>query len=169
MFLFILALFIIVPLLELWLIIQIGSAAGYLPTFAALVLVSVAGAALAKQQGYQAALRIQEEIRQGRMPGNALLDGFLVLAGALLLLTPGFLTDAAGLAVILPLTRRPFRAWLEKRLRQAVERRTMGTIVFWPGGGRGARYGGQAGEPERPYNSGDGAAEPERHRKGLER
>jgi UPF0716 protein FxsA len=130
-FLTLLAIFIIVPLLELWVIFEVGSQIGYLPTFLALILISVTGAALAKQQGYRALVRIQEEVRNGSMPGDSLIDGALILAGALLLLTPGFLTDAVGLLVLLPFTRSPFRTWLKGRLRRAARRRT---VLFWSGG-----------------------------------
>ena len=146
----------IIPLVELWVIFEIGAEIGFLLTFLILILISVVGAALAKQQGYRAIVRIQEEVRQGRMPGDSLLDGFMILAGAVLLLTPGFVTDAAGLLVLFPPTRRIFRSWLRKRMTRAVERRT---IVFWPPGG------GQAG----PDAGGPVEHEPEQRRKELPR
>src|SRR3972149_1289208 len=105
MFMILLALFIIIPLLELWMIIEVGSRIGVLYTILTLILISVAGAALAKQQGYRVIARIQAEVQSGNMPGDSLVDGALILAGAILLLTPGFLTDIAGLLLLLPVTR----------------------------------------------------------------
>lgn len=153
MFLILLAVFIIVPLLELWVIFEVGGRIGFFPTFLSLILISVAGAALARQQGYRALLRIQEEVGRGQMPGDSLIDGALVLAGALLLLTPGFVTDAVGLVVLFPLTRAIFRVWLKRRLTRAVERRT---VFFGPGSGGG--FGGPDAQ---------GPGEPEQRRKEI--
>lgn len=149
-----LAIFIIVPLLELWVIFEVGAQIGFAATFLVLILISVSGAALAKRQGYRVVARIQQEVAQGRMPGDALIEGALVLAGALLLLTPGFITDAAGLLVLLPPSRAGFRRLIKSRLKSAVQRRA---IFFGPGPGPGAYHG--------PGGTG---AEPEQRRKELE-
>lgn len=167
MFVVLLALFIIVPLLELWMIIEVGSRIGVAYTILSLIIISVAGAALAKQQGYRVIARIQSEIQSGNMPGDSLVDGALILAGAILLLTPGFLTDIAGLLLLLPMTRIPVRSFAKRRLRKAVERRSV--FVWTPGGrggpGDGTGFGGGPGGPgpgpEEPY-------EPEQRRKELE-
>ncbi len=125
MFLFLLAAFIIVPLAELIVIIELGSRIGYLYTVLALIVISFAGAALAKRQGYAVVARIQDDLRNGRMPGDSLIDGALILAGALLLLTPGYITDAAGLLLLLPPVRLLVRSLARNRLQRAVERKTV--------------------------------------------
>ena len=131
MFMMLLAMFIIVPLAELFVIIEIGSRIGYLYTILILILVSFGGAALAKRQGYSAMARIQEDFRQGRMPGDSLIDGALILSAALLLLTPGYITDAVGLLLLLPPVRLLVRRYARRRLQAAIDRRT---LRFSPGG-----------------------------------
>lgn len=149
MFAILLASFIIVPLAELIVIIEIGSRIGYLYTILTLVLISFAGAALAKRQGYAAVARIQEDIRQGRMPGDSLIDGALILSAALLLLTPGYITDAVGLLLLAPPVRHLVRGYVRRRIQKAIERRT---VRYWP------PRGGPGGRPP----------EPEQRRKELE-
>ncbi|MHB9053633.1 MAG: FxsA family protein [Thermoleophilia bacterium] len=168
MFMILLATFIIVPLAELAVIIEIGSRIGYLYTILILILISFGGAALAKRQGYNAMARIQEDFRQGRMPGDSLIDGALILSAALLLLTPGYITDTVGLLLLLPPVRLPVRKFVRRRLQLAIERRT---VRFGPGGG-GRGYG--PGGPSGPAGSTGGPAggpagpEPEQRRKELE-
>lgn len=169
MFLALLAIFVIVPLLELWVIIEVGSRIGILPALLTLVLISITGAALAKHQGYRVLMRIQAEVANGKIPGDSLIDGALVLAGALLLLTPGFLTDIAGLLLLIPPARLPVRSLLKRRLKKAAEQRT---VFFWPRGfgggpwGRGGPPPGGAETGARPYGS--GRSEPEQRRKELQ-
>lgn len=168
MFMFLLALFIIVPLLELWMIIEVGSRIGVIYTVLSLVLISFAGAALARQQGYRVITRIQSEVQSGNMPGDSLVDGALILAGAILLLTPGFLTDIVGLLLLLPVTRIPVRSFAKRLLKKAVERRS---IFVWPGGrgGPGGSTGGFGGGPgARGPGNGEPPYEPEQRRKELE-
>jgi len=171
MFMILLALFIVLPLVELWMIIEVGSRIGAGYTIVALILISVAGAVLARQQGYRVIARVQTEVQSGRMPGDSLVDGAIILTGALLLLTPGFLTDIVGLVLLLPVTRIPVRSFAKRRLKKAVERRSV--FTWMPGGsggpsdgfgGPGSRHGGRTGN-----DSPDGdPGEPEQRRKELE-
>lgn len=117
-----LLLFIIVPLLELYVIIEVSSRVGLLETIVLLVVVSAVGAALARREGYNTVRRIQEEMARGRMPGDPLLEGAVILAGAVLLLTPGFITDALGLLMLLPPTRKAALAFIKRRLRRSIAR-----------------------------------------------
>ena len=98
-------LFIVVPILELYVLIQIGSAIGILPTIALLILDSVLGAALMRSQGRAVWMRFNRTLAEGRVPGREVVDGVLVIFGGALLLTPGFLTDILGLILLLPPTR----------------------------------------------------------------
>jgi len=96
-------------------IIQIGGAIGVLPTIALLILDSVLGAALMRSQGRAAWRRFNGAVAEGRIPGREVIDGALVIFGGALLLTPGFLTDALGLILLLPPTRALVRGVLVRR------------------------------------------------------
>ena len=115
-------LFAIVPVIEVWLIIKVGRVIGPLPTVAILLAISLAGAWLARSQGFRLIAAIRDELAAGRLPAAHILDGAFVLAGGILLLTPGFFTDLVGLALLFPPSRRFLklwlRIWLENRLRR---------------------------------------------------
>ncbi len=144
-----LILFIAVPLLELLVIIEIGARIGYFYTIALLILVSICGAALAKREGYRAVAQIQAEINNGRVPADALIDGALILTAAALLITPGYITDAAGLLLLLPPARRPVRAYARRRLQKAASTRSFQVWTNAPAqAGFGAAGGGEP-EPRR--------------------
>lgn len=111
-------LFVIVPIVELIILIQLGQAVGFWPTLALVVGTGVLGAALARREGLRTWLAFQRELAGGRLPGTALMDGFAVLVGGAFLLTPGLLTDVAGFLLLMP----PSRAWLRGRVRRWLER-----------------------------------------------
>ncbi len=98
-------LFLVVPVLEIWLIIQVGQVIGALPTVVLLVVESLLGAWLVKREGRRTWRALRASFGQARVPGRELLDGALVLVGGTLLLTPGFLTDVVGFFLVLPVTR----------------------------------------------------------------
>ena len=104
--------FLLVPLVEIYFLIVVGGWIGAFPTVVLVVLTAVLGAALARQQGLATFQRLQQALARGEPPALEMLEGVLLLVGALLLLTPGFLTDLAGFACLLPATRR----WLARRL-----------------------------------------------------
>lgn len=110
-----LLLFLLVPLLEIYLLIVVGGIIGALPTVALVVLTAVVGAALARHQGLATLQRLQATMARGETPAFEMLEGVLLLVGALLLLTPGFFTDALGFACLLPPTRRVLSMWFLKR------------------------------------------------------
>lgn len=114
MFARLILLFTLVPLMELVLLIEIGQRIGLWNTIAIVVLTGFAGAALARSEGFGIISRIQNELASGQLPGDSLLDGALVLAGALLLLTPGLITDVLGFTLLLPITRPFVKAYLKK-------------------------------------------------------
>ncbi|MBI2354421.1 MAG: FxsA family protein [Deltaproteobacteria bacterium] len=120
MFLRLFLLFTIVPIIEVWLLIKVGRVIGALPTVAILLAISMAGAWLARSQGFRTIVAIRDELAAGRLPAAHFLDGALILAGGILLLTPGFFTDLIGLFFLIPATRRLLkrwlRIWLEQRL-----------------------------------------------------
>lgn len=103
------ALFIAVPVVELWLILEIGSMIGAGPTIALLLLDSLLGAWLVRSQGNVVWGRFRGAVDAGRVPANEAIDGFLVILGGTLLLVPGFLSDIVGLVFVLPPTRKLLR------------------------------------------------------------
>ncbi|MFV9629541.1 MAG: FxsA family protein [Methanosarcinales archaeon] len=116
-----LILFIVLPFVELYILIELGSSIGTLPTLGIVVLTGIAGAALAKHQGLSVLRRIQTEMSFGQMPEDVIFDGVLVLIGAVLLITPGILTDTTGFLLLIPVTRKIFKkylkVWLNKRIK----------------------------------------------------
>jgi UPF0716 protein FxsA len=115
MALLLVVIFIVVPIAEIYVLIQIGEAIGFLPTVALLILDSVLGAALMRAQGRAAWMRFNRALAEGRVPGREVMDGALVIFGGALLLTPGFLSDILGLILLLPPTRAIVRAILVRR------------------------------------------------------
>jgi UPF0716 protein FxsA len=113
-------LFIVVPILELYLIIQVGQAIGVLPTMALLVADSILGSMLLRSQGRAAWQRFNTAVAAGRVPAREVLDGGLIIFGGALLLTPGFATDVLGLALLLPPTRALFRRLLVRAVTRGV-------------------------------------------------
>ena len=100
---------VVVPLVELYVLIQVGQELGALPTIAALVVVSLVGAALLRREGRRTWQAFRDATARGRVPGREVADGALVLFGGALLLTPGFVTDLVGLLLVLPPTRAVVR------------------------------------------------------------
>lgn len=107
-------LFIVLPIAELYVIIQIGGAIGVLPTLALLIVDSLVGAALARSQSRAAWERFNRALAEGRVPGREVFDGAMIILGGALLLTPGFITDVVGLCLLFPPTRAAFRGFLTR-------------------------------------------------------
>jgi len=108
-------LFLILPLLELAVIIQVGQWLGVLDTLALLLVLSIGGAWIVKRQGLGLLARIRREIAQGDVPTATLIDGGLIGFAGVLLVAPGFVTDAFGLLLLLPPVRALVRAGLRRR------------------------------------------------------
>lgn len=114
-FAIILLLFLVVPIAEIYVVIQVGASLGVLPTIALLILISVVGAWLLRHQGLSVLARIQMKLANGEMPGKELVDGLLIVFAGALMLTPGFMTDAVGIFLMLPPTRSLVRVGLMRR------------------------------------------------------
>lgn len=119
MLLFLIFLFITVPLVELALLLLMGGMTKWWLPLVVVVVTGVVGAALARRQGWQTYRRIQRELGQGQMPGDALLDAVMIFVAGALLLTPGILTDAFGMSLLLPFCRRFYKNrlmnWLKSK------------------------------------------------------
>jgi len=142
-------LFIVVPIAELFVIIQVGEAIGVLPTIALLIADSVLGSMLMRSQGRAAWRRFNAALAAGRIPHREVLDGGLVIFGGALLLTPGFLSDILGLVLLLPPTRALARGVIARRFLPRVVASGLGGIA----GGVGRN--GPAGTRPRPADGGD--------------
>lgn len=123
-------LFVILPLVEFALLIEVGRRVGTIMTLFLVVLTGVAGATLARGQGFRVWRQIQWDLQEGRMPADALLQGMMVFIGGLLLLLPGFLTDLVGILLLLPGTRAALLRGLKARLARWLEEGTV-RIYFW--------------------------------------
>jgi UPF0716 protein FxsA len=128
MFLKLAVIFITIPLIELAVLVWLGTVLGFWPTIALVILTGIAGAALAKLAGVHVVLQIKREVLAGRMPVGHMLDGVLVLIGGLVLLTPGLLTDVFGFALLVPWSRRRVREAVRRRLERMVESRRVEII-----------------------------------------
>jgi UPF0716 protein FxsA len=129
---FLVVLFIVVPILELWLIIEIGGLIGVVPTLLLLLADALLGSLLLRHQGRGAWQRFNRAIAERRFPGKEVADGLLIAIGGTLLLAPGFITDIVGVVFLIP----PTRAIVRRLLRGVVGRRF---VVM--GGPAGAAYG----------------------------
>lgn len=112
---------------ELLLLIASGRFLGVWPTFAAILLTGAVGLQLAKHQGVAIFRRIREELQSGRIPGDALLEGFLVFVGGVFLILPGFLSDLAGIALLIP----PLRRKAARLIRDCFLRRLLNRPFFF--------------------------------------
>ncbi len=117
MFLLLMALFVLVPLIEITLLIKLADQFGTWNTIGLMLIVSAVGAALARHEGFAVARRIQAALQRGELPSKELIDGVLILAAGLLMLTPGFATDFLALTVLFPPTRMLYRAVLIRRFK----------------------------------------------------
>jgi UPF0716 protein FxsA len=110
----------LLPLIELFILIEIGSRIGALNTIALLVLAGILGLTLLRWEGLRTWRQIQLTLAQGDIPAEELLDGVLIFAGGILLLIPGVLTDVFGLCLLIPFTRLHFKRWLRRRFDRMV-------------------------------------------------
>ncbi|HET7418582.1 MAG TPA: FxsA family protein [Solirubrobacterales bacterium] len=152
--LLLIVLFIVVPIAELYVIIQVGQLIGVFPTLILLLADAVLGSMLLKHQGRGAWRRFNEALAARRFPGREVVDGALIIVGGTLLLTPGFLSDIVGLFLLIPPTRAIARRVL-KRL--TIGRFAIVTTTTGPGGPFAKPPGGGAG-PSRDYDF-EGTAE----------
>lgn len=119
---------VIIPAIEIGILLFFGQLIGVLPTVLLILTTGIIGAYLAKQQGLATIRKVQDNMTQGMMPGEALLDGVCILVGGTLLLTPGFVTDITGFLLLAPPTRKYFKKGLTKFFRRRMDKRTI-TII----------------------------------------
>jgi len=130
MFLYLFLLLTTVPFVELVILLKVhhavavawGPGYGLLATLGTVIVTGIIGASLARQQGLSVLTRLQSQMNQGEMPGDTLADGVLILIGAALLLTPGFLTDLFGFSLMIPFTRIGYRKLLIRWAKHKMDR-----------------------------------------------
>jgi UPF0716 protein FxsA len=145
--------FIVVPLVELFVIIEVGQAIGVWPTIALLLLDSILGAMLLRSQGRAVWRRFNEALGAGRVPHREVFDGAMVIFGGALLLTPGFVTDIFGLLLLIPPSRAVIRRFASRLF---IGRLTLGPrVAYWGYGRYRDRRGAQA-----PPRTGTGPGAP---------
>lgn len=117
MLFYLFAFFVLLPLVELTLLLWLGQATDWKVSVLLVISTGIIGAALSRSQGSRAMRRVQAELQQGRFPADAMLDGLLVFAAGLLLLTPGMITDLIGVSLLLPASRSLWKRLLAKKFK----------------------------------------------------
>jgi UPF0716 protein FxsA len=148
-------LFIVVPIAELYVIIQVGEAIGVWPTLLLLLLDAIVGSWLLKREGRAAWRRFNQALAEKRIPAAEVADGFLVILGGALLIAPGFITDIFGILFLIPPTRALARKVLYRLTvgRVAIVGFPVGSVGgFGRGPGRGSQAGGAGSGPDRSYD-----------------
>jgi UPF0716 protein FxsA len=107
--------FTLIPVIELYLLIQLGSVIGSVNTILLVILTGFAGAWLARMEGMRTILKIRESMQQGIMPAEELIDALIIFAAGVVLITPGLLTDVFGLLLLWPVTRKKFKQILRRK------------------------------------------------------
>jgi UPF0716 protein FxsA len=113
----IIALFIGVPLIEIYLFITLGGLIGALPTVLLVIVTALIGVSLLRAQGFSTMAKFQKEVSTGQLPASTMLEGVALILGGALLLTPGFLTDTIGFLCLIPFTRQTIIAWALKNMK----------------------------------------------------
>lgn len=153
MLLKLLALFTIVPLVELALLIPLGMQIGLWPTIGLVVATALLGAVLGKLEGARAWARIKDDLGSGNLPKDSLLDGLAILIAGVFLVTPGVLTDVAAIGLLIPALRKPVRLYAKKKFKKMLER-DGGSISFLSSGSGGFDAADSSSGPgAQPFNS----------------
>ncbi|WP_096189703.1 FxsA family protein [Evansella halocellulosilytica] len=123
-----LLLLIIVPAMEIGILILSGNTIGVIPTILLIILTGILGAALAKREGLNAIRSAQMQASQGQLPSDVILDGICILVGGVVLLTPGFITDALGFFLLIPQTRASFKGIIRRIIEKMMK---SGNVIYF--------------------------------------
>ena len=118
-------LFTIIPLVELYVLIRIGSVIGAGNTILLVIITGLIGAYLARLEGVRVIRKIQRSMEEGRAPAEEMIDALLIFVAGVLLITPGVLTDICGLLLLFPYSRQRFKVWLRRRIDKMIQRGTI--------------------------------------------
>ena len=148
-----LLLLVLLPFLELYTLVKVGSQLGWINTLFALVAIGILGAGLARSQGRYVLARLQASLARGEAPEREIVSGLLVFVGGVFFLIPGFITDVVGLLLVFPLTRYLFVSYVTKKLTTRARSGGFKVFTFGGAGGMGGMAGGfrtHAPHAERP-------------------
>lgn len=145
-----LLLFILTPLIELWLLMLVSERLGAATTIWLVLITGFVGASLARRQGLQTWMAIQRETQQGKMPAASLVDAMMIFVAGVLLITPGMMTDVVGFSLLVP----PVRAFLRKRFQDSIKVQAASSVQGFGAGFPGASPGA-AGDTQSPASSND--------------
>jgi UPF0716 protein FxsA len=129
MFLRLLLLFTCIPLVELYILLQVGSVIGAANTILLVLFTGILGAFLAQREGIRTLQTIQSVMARGEMPAEPLLDALLILVAGFVLITPGILTDILGFLLLVPATRLRIRGWVKRQLERKLP--SINTTVYY--------------------------------------
>ncbi len=117
--------FTIIPVVELYLLIEIGSVIGSLNTVLIIILSGISGAYLARMQGMNTMVKLQKSLQQGIMPKEEIIDGIIIFVAGIVLITPGFVTDITGLLLLFPATRNVFKRFIRSKIDSLISNKTI--------------------------------------------
>ncbi|MEM6846596.1 MAG: FxsA family protein [Pseudomonadota bacterium] len=140
-------LFVAMPIAEIALIVSVGSAIGVLPTLALVIATAIAGTILLRRQGVQVLSRLRSDVNENRIPAEAIGHALCIAIAGVLLLTPGFITDAFGMALFVP----AFRRMLWRQLRSTIKLDTVQTSGFGQPGASSKEQRPPSGEPRKGH------------------
>jgi UPF0716 protein FxsA len=143
------ALFLIMPVVELALLVQVDKLIGFWPTIGIIVLTGLIGGLLAKREGLSVWQRFNARMAEGGLPGTELLDGVIILVAGALLITPGVVTDFLGFLGLIPPTRKLIRKIVMKRIRKAMKKGSI-SVVGFDGWETHPFYGSEANSQHEP-------------------
>ncbi len=123
--------FTIIPVIELYLLIKIGTIIGGFNTILIVLGTGFFGAWLARMEGMQTLIRVRENMQQGIMPAEDLIDALIIFIAGVLLITPGLLTDISGLLLLWPVTRNLFKKFLRKKFNKMMDDGTINITRFY--------------------------------------
>jgi UPF0716 protein FxsA len=130
MFLIFALLLIVLPIAEIALLLKVGAGFGLANTLGFVIFTAVLGAYLVRQQGISTLIRVRQEADAGRMPATEMAEGVLLLISGAVLLTPGFITDAMGFALLIPVVRRSLIAWVAANSLKATANGSSSGFIF---------------------------------------
>ena len=113
--------FTLVPVIEIYLLIKIGAQLGAFNTVLIVILTGLLGASLARREGIKTMTKVRESLNRGELPAEEMLDAMLIFSAGIVLLTPGFITDLTGLAILVPNARYWFKRWLRRKFVEWLE------------------------------------------------
>lgn len=158
-------LFVLVPIIEIAVLLNVSAAIGWLTTIAIVILTAILGTWMLRQQGLATLMKARQRMQSGQMPAQQMVEGMILLVGGALLLTPGFVTDTFGFACLLPPTRALMAHYLGRRARIGVSMAGSG-VDPRAGQGSGPEFGHRSDQQPNPDRSRTGSAAGTQSRRG---